>query len=165
MTRRELEVKEPEVIRYILERSKVLHLGLADNGVPYVVPMNYGYRLEGEKLTLYLHSAVRGYKLDVIAKSPVCCFEMECGLEPFSGKVACQYGMSYYSLMGRGSAVPVDNVDEKKDALRLLMKTQTGKDFQFDDRQVSIVSVIRIEVSEYTARHRPLPPKMKEAAT
>lgn len=164
MTRRELEVTESAVIRQILDNSKVLHLGLADNGVPYVVPMNYGYKLENGCLTLYLHSAARGYKLDVIAKNPVCCFEMECDLEPFAGKVACQYGISYYSLMGRGNAVIVEDVREKQDAMALLMKAQTGKDFSFDERQVSIVSVIRIDVSEYTAKHHPLPARMKELA-
>ncbi len=37
------------------------------------------------------------------------------------------------------------------------MKTQTGKDFEFDDKMVSVVSVIRIDVSEYTAKKRPMP--------
>ena len=83
MTRRELEVTDPAVIRHILDESKVLHLGLVDDGMPYIVPMNYGCKWEADKLTLYLHSASSGYKLDVIAKNPVCCFEMECGLEPF----------------------------------------------------------------------------------
>ena len=42
-----------------------------------------------------------------------------------------------------------------------LMKTQTGKDFIFEDRWVDIVAVIRIDVAEYTAKHRPLPEKMR----
>ena len=71
MTRRELEVTDPAVIRHILDESKVLHLGLVDDGMPYIVPMNYGCKWEADKLTLYLHSASRGYKLDVIAKNPV----------------------------------------------------------------------------------------------
>ena len=45
--------------------------------------------------------------------------------------------------------------------LSILMKTQTGKDFSFNDRLVSIVTVIRIDVSEYTAKHRPLPEAMR----
>ena len=45
--------------------------------------------------------------------------------------------------------------------MTLLMKTQTGKDFEFNDRLVSIVAVIRIDVSEYTAKHRPLPEKLR----
>lgn len=158
MTRRELEVKEPEQILDILNRSKVLHLGLVDEGMPYIVPMNYGYEMVDGKLTIYLHGAAKGYKLDVIRKNPVCCFEMECGVEPFEGKVACQYGVSYYSLMGRGQAVIVENTDEKIKALTLLMKTQTGKDFAFNERLVSIVSVIRLDIDVYTAKHRPAPP-------
>lgn len=162
MTRREFEVTDPTQIQHILDESKVLHLGLVDDGMPYIVPMNYGYRLEAGKLTLYLHSAAKGYKLDVIAKNPVCCFEMECGLEPFEGKIACQYGVSYYSLMGRGRAVIVEDVGEKMEAMSILMKTQTGKDFEFSERLVSIVSVIRIDVSDYTAKHRPSPAALRQ---
>ena len=157
MTRREFEVKDPGVIRDILDGSKFLHLGLVDDGMPYVVPMNYGYKMEDGKLTLYLHSAVKVYKLDVIAKNPTCCFEMDWGVEPFEGKIPCQYGITYYSLMGRGKAVLVEDVKEKEAAMTLLMKAQTGKDFEFNERLVSIVSVLRIDVSEYTAKHRPLP--------
>lgn len=160
MTRREFEVTDRDVIRGILDRSKVLRLGLIDGALPYVVPMNYGYRLEDGKLTLYLHSAVKGYKLDVIAKNPVCCFEMDCDVSPFQGKIACQYGITYYSLMGRGQVQPVEDPREKEQAMALLMKTQTGKDFEFNERLVSIVSVLRIDVSEYTAKHRPRPGEM-----
>lgn len=162
MTRREFEVTEPAEIREILEESKVLHLGLVDEGMPYVVPMNYGYTLEDGKLTLYLHSAAQGYKLDVIRRNDLCCFEMECGLTPFQGKVACQYGISYYSLMGRGHVAIVEDVEEKKRAMTLLMKTQTGEDFSFDERLVSIVTVLRIDVDTCTAKHRPIPERLKE---
>ena len=164
MTRRELEVTDPAVIRHILDESKVLHLGLVDDGMPYIVPMNYGCKWEADKLTLYLHSAVKGYKLDVLAKNSTCCFEMECGVEPFEGAIACQYGISYYCLMGRGKAVIVDDPAEKMAAMTLLMKTQTGKDFQFNERLVSIVTVIRIDVADYTAKHRPSPAQLKEMA-
>ena len=56
-----------------------------------------------------------------------------------------------------GSWKEVEDVKEKEAAMTLLMKAQTGKDFEFNERLVSIVSVIRIDVSEYTAKHRPLP--------
>ena len=49
------------------------------------------------------------------------------------------------------------SVEEKKKALSVLMKTQTGKDFEFEDKMVAFVSVIRIDVSEYTAKYRPMP--------
>lgn len=158
MTRRELEITEPQKIIEILDKSKVLHLGLVDDGMPYIVPMNYGYTMEEGKLTIYLHGAVKGYKMDVIRKNPICCFEMECEVQSFEGTIPCTYGTSYYSLMGRGEITIVEDVAEKIKAMSILMKTQTGKDFEFNDRLVSIVSVMRIDASVYTAKHRPAPP-------
>ena len=139
----------------------MVHLGLSVNDEPYVVPMNYGYTMEDGKLTLYLHSAVRGKKLDMIRANPKVFFEIDCDRMPFEGRVPCQYGMVYSSIMGRGTATLVEDAEAKKQAMTILMKTQTGKDFSFNDRLVSIVTVIRIDVSEYTAKHRPLPEAMR----
>ena len=157
MTRRELEITDQKEMQDILDESKVLHLGLVDNGMPYIVPMNYGYTMEEGKLTLYVHGATTGYKLDVIRSNPTCCFEMECAVQPFEGEVACQYGTAYQSLMGRGTAVIIDDVQQKQDAMTILMKTQTGEDGTCNEKLVSIVSVIRIDVTDYTAKKRPLP--------
>ena len=161
MTKRERQITAPQQIRHILDTAKVLRLGLAVDNEPYVVPMNYGYTMEGDRLTLYLHSAVRGKKLDMVCANPKVFFELDCDLTPFEGRLPCQYGMSYSSLMGRGTARMVEDVEEKKKAMSILMKTQTDKDFSFEDRLVSIVSVIRIDVAEYTAQHRPLPEIMR----
>ena len=161
MTKRELQVTDPEQIKAILDTAKVLHLGLAVDNEPYVVPLNYGYTMEEGRLTLYLHGANRGKKLDMIRANPKVFFEMDCDRAPFEGKVPCQYGMVYSSVMGRGTAHIVEDVEEKMKAMSILMQTQTGKDFTFNDRLVSIVAVIRIDVSEYTAKHRPLPEKLR----
>jgi nitroimidazol reductase NimA-like FMN-containing flavoprotein (pyridoxamine 5'-phosphate oxidase superfamily) len=80
---------------------------------------------------------------------------------PFEGDKPCQYGLVYSSIMGKGTACITEDVEEKKKAMSCLMKTQTGKDFSFGDRLVSMVAVIRIDVAEYTAKHRPLPEKMR----
>ena len=161
MTKRERQIFDLNEIKAILDTAKVLHLGLAVDNMPYVVPMNYGYCMEEGKLTLYLHSAVRGKKLDMLRANPRVFFSLETDVLPFEGKLPCQYGMVYSSVMGRGLASIVEDVEEKKKAMSILMKTQTGKDFSFEDRLVSIVAVVRIDVEEYTAKHRPLPEKMR----
>ena len=161
MTKRERQITDPQQIRDILDRGKVLHLGLCQDNMPYVVPMNYGYTMEGGKLTVYLHSAVKGKKLDMLRANPRVFFSLETDVLPFEGKLPCQYGMVYSSVMGRGTATIVEDVEEKMKAMSVLMKTQTGKDFTFNEKLVSIVAVIRIDVEEYTAKHRPLPEKMR----
>ena len=161
MTKREYQITDLNEIKAILDTAKVLHLGLAVNNEPYVVPMNYGYVMEGEKLVLYLHSAVQGKKLDMMQANPRVFFELDCDWEPFEGEKPCQYGLAYSSLMGRGEARIIEDVEEKMAAMTALMKTQTGKDFSFNERLVSIVAVVRIDVTEYTAKHRPIPEKLR----
>ena len=161
MTKRELQITDENQIRAILDTAKVVHLGLCVDNEPYVVPMNYGYTMEEGKLALYLHSAVQGKKLDMIRKNPRVFIEMDCDRQPFEGEKPCQYGLSYSSLMGRGTAHIIEDVAEKERAMTMLMKTQTNKDFTFNERLVSIVAVIRIDVEEYTAKHRPIPEKLR----
>ena len=161
MTRREFRITDECQICAILDTAKVVHLGLAVDNEPYVVPLNYGYTMEEGKLTLYMHGALQGKKLDMIRANPKVFFEMDCDRNPFAGEKPCQYGLAYSSVMGRGTARIVEDVEEKMKAMSVLMKTQTGKDFTFNNRLVSIVAVIRIDVSEYTAKHRPLPEKMR----
>jgi nitroimidazol reductase NimA-like FMN-containing flavoprotein (pyridoxamine 5'-phosphate oxidase superfamily) len=161
MTKRERQVTDPAQIRRILDTARVLHLGLAVDNEPYVVPLNYGYIMEDDKLVIYLHSAQRGKKLDMLRANPNVFFEMDCDRMPFESKLPCQYGMVYSSIMGRGVATIVEDVEEKKRAMTILMKTQTGKDFEFNDRLVSMVAVVRVDVSEYTAKHRPLPETLR----
>jgi len=161
MTKRELQITDEAQIRAILDTAKVLHLGLCADNEPYVVPMNYGYVMEDGKLVFYLHSALKGKKLDMIRENPNVFIELDCDRNPFEGVKPCQYGLAYSSVMGRGSAVIVEDVEEKIRAMSVLMKTQTGRDFTFDEKLVSIVAVIRVDVAEYTAKHRPLPEKMR----
>ena len=161
MTKRERQITDENQIMAILDAGKVLHLGLAVDNEPYVVPMNYGYTKENGKLVMYLHSAVRGKKLDMIRINPKVFFEIDCDLVPFESDLPCQYGLSYSSVMGKGIARIVDDVEEKKKAMSVLMKTQTGKDFTFEDRLVGIVAVIRIDVEAYTAKHRPIPERLR----
>ena len=157
MTKRERQVTDREEILKILDKCKILHLGLVDGDEPYVVPMNYGYVMEGEQLTLYMHGATKGYKLDLMRKNPKVFFEMECDVQGFEGEIACQYGTVYQSIMGRGKATIIEEPQEKIETMKLFMKSQTGRDFEFSEKMVSAVVMIRIDVSEYTAKSRPMP--------
>ena len=161
MTKRELQITDEGQIRAILDTAKVLHLGMCADNEPYVVPMNYGYTLEEGKLVFYLHSAVLGKKLDMLRHNSKVFVELDCDRTPFEGEKPCQYGLSYSSLMGRGTARIIEDAEEKIEAMKLLMKTQTQKDFEFNERLVSIVAVIRIDVAEYTAKHRPIPERLR----
>ena len=157
ITRREREVTDINEIKEILDKSMIVHVGMIDGDEPYVVPMNYGYTLEDGELCIYLHGATVGRKTEIMKKNPKVFFEMECDIVPFEGKYACQYGTTYASVMGLGMAQVLENPEEKIDGLTRFMKTQTGKDFTFDEKMVSMVNVIKITAKSFTAKKRPMP--------
>jgi nitroimidazol reductase NimA-like FMN-containing flavoprotein (pyridoxamine 5'-phosphate oxidase superfamily) len=57
--------------------ATVCHLGLADGGEPYVVPVNFGYAND----CLYFHSAQSGHKIDLLKRNPRVCFEIDTDLQ------------------------------------------------------------------------------------
>lgn len=156
MRRRDREITDVEEMRQVLETCKVIHVGLHDGDDIYILPMNYGYTLEDGKLSFYMHGGVRGKKLDLIRRCSNAAFELDCDHELIQGRVACQYGYGYASIMGKGKIELVEDVKEKIDAMTVLMQCQTGKPFEFNERLVSIVSVIKLTVSEYTGKRRPV---------
>ena len=165
MTRREVEVTDKKEIERIFDACKYLHLGLVNDGKPYVVTLNYGYEfgMEDGRLVLYLHSSKNSRLLELITKNPNCSFTMECNVIPVEGRVACQYGMAYESISGSGRISLVEDAEEKMYGLRSIMKAQTGRDdFEFDEKLASIVSVMRIDEVEFRAKKRPLPETLRE---
>ncbi len=157
MRRKDREITDIETIRAILDKAKVLHLAMIDGARPYVVPMNYGYALADGRLTLYLHSAKEGRKLDVLQQNERVAFVLETDVSPVSGgDIPCKYGEAYASVMGEGTAVLLDDPVQKIEALQILMKTQTGREFAFTPAMAESVSVIRVNVDSFTAKARPM---------
>ena len=69
MRRKDREVLGDENIAKIIEQCTTCHIAMEDDanaGVPYVIPMSFGYSLEGGVLELYFHCARVGKKLDCI---------------------------------------------------------------------------------------------------
>ncbi len=154
MRRKDREITDAGEIREILARARVMHLGLYDGEYPYVVPMHCGFTFEDGKLTLYAHCAKEGRKLDLIRRDGRVFVEIDTDEALVPGAAACSWGACYASVMGRGRAAIVDDEDEKCRALALLMKTQTGKEFSFTPAMAAAVTVLRVDVEEYSAKAR-----------
>jgi len=156
MRRKDREVTDIRQIENIIEKAKVVHIGMIDDGVPYVVPMQYGYVFTDGVLTLYLHSAQEGRKIDCIKKNPNVCIELETDIALISGgDIPCKYSSAYASVMGDGTAEIVEDPKEKVFGLESIMKTQTGKAFTVSEEMAAAVSVIKISVPRVTAKSRP----------
>ena len=155
MRRTDRAVTDNRQIQSIIEQAKVVHIGMIDNDRPYVVPMQYGFVFADGQLTLYVHCAKEGRKLDIIKKNPRVFIELETNVEIISGgDIPCKYGSEYASVMGDGTAVFVEDAKEKILGLQLMMKTQSGRDFDITEQMATSVTVLRIDVPCVTAKCR-----------
>ena len=155
MRRKDREITDQNRIREILDTAKILHLGIHDDPCPYVVPLHYGYEFADGHLVFYMHGAQEGHKLDLIRQNPNVCVQIDCDMELISGgENACCYGASYASVIGRGSAEIMEDSKSKTAALTVLMRHQTGRDFEIQEKVTAAVSVIRVTLSEYSAKER-----------
>ena len=127
-----------------------------DGAYPYIVPLHYGYEYAEGALVFYMHGAKEGHKLDLIRRDPNVCVELECDIELVSGgDDPCWYGSAFASVIGRGRVEIVGDEREKSKGLKLLMRNQTGRDFDIDARMASAVTILRASVPEFTAKSRP----------
>ena len=157
MRRKDREITDETAIRAILDKAQVLHLAMIDGDRPYVVPLHYGYSLIDGQLTLYLHSAKEGRKLDVLQKNGRVAFVLETDVSSISGgEIPCKYGAAYASVMGEGKAVFLTDPAKKAAGLQILMKIQTGREFTITEAMTESVAVLRVDVETYSAKSRPL---------
>lgn len=62
MRRKDKEINDEKKIEQILKKSAICRIALCDQGRPYLVPMNFGYK----KNCLYPQSASEGRKIGIL---------------------------------------------------------------------------------------------------
>ncbi len=149
MRRKDREIKDKALIDNIINRAAVCRIAMSDGNRPYIVPMNFGYR-DG---CIYLHSAREGRKIDILRENSHVCFEMETDPVLVKDGKPCEWGMKYCSVIGFGIARLVDDFEEKKKALDIIMEKYSGENsFEYDEKAVDRVIIIKIIISSITGK-------------
>jgi nitroimidazol reductase NimA-like FMN-containing flavoprotein (pyridoxamine 5'-phosphate oxidase superfamily) len=148
MRRAEREIKDRQTIDEILRQATVCRLGLCDDGMPYVVPLNFGY--DGERL--YFHSAREGRKMEVLKANPNVCFEVDVDHELVPTETACDWGTKFRSVIGFGKAWLVEDPEGKKQALDVILGHYSDGYYEYTEEALAKVAVIRIEIESITGK-------------
>lgn len=154
MRRSDRQVTDPGQITEMLQSCMVMRVALQDGEGLYIVPVNYGFEHRDGRLVLYFHGAYEGRKAEALRRPIPVVFEMDGGMELVEAQQACAYGCRYFSVMGNGTARTVTDVAEKKRGLAILMKHQTGRDFEFTDVMAQSTAVFAIDVDGLSAKRR-----------
>jgi len=148
MRRKDKEIKDKSAIEEILRQAAVCRIAMCDVGVPYVVPMSFGY----EDGCLHLHSALEGRKIDVLKHNPIVCFELEIGQELVGDENPCKTSLKYRSVIGYGRAVFVEDREEKKRSLDAIVRHYSGETYNYPEESLNEVAIIRIHVESMTGK-------------
>ncbi|MDC3292259.1 pyridoxamine 5'-phosphate oxidase family protein [Nitrosopumilus sp.] len=145
-----LEIKSYEKIKQFLNEEHVGRISSIDvDGFPQIIPMNFVFRND----VVYMHSHVKGEKLDNISKNNKVGFEADRELEflpsyfedPHNAALA---DTLYISIVIKGIASFVSDREEKTLALNGLMEKYQPEGFydplKSDMRILDAVSVIKI---------------------
>ncbi len=132
----------------IINNSTVCRLAMTDGDRPYLIPLCFGYR-DG---SIFFHSAPQGRKIDILKNNPNVCFAFDIDQEVTAAERACGWSMRYRSVVGFGKARIVEEGDDKRKALEIIMENYSAGKHSFDDSEISTVLIIRVDIEEMTGK-------------
>ena len=151
MRRKDREIQDRTEIDQIIDAALVCRLGLCKDGLPYVVPISFGY--DGQNI--YFHGAGEGTKIDYMKANPHVCVEFEGDVRLTADEHnACGWSVSYRSVIGHGTVTEISSPDAKLAALNQIMKHYSGREsWAFDSGQLARTRTWSIAIEDITGKH------------
>jgi len=109
------EILAEEEKKALLKWGNHITIALCDQNIPYIVTMSYGY--DEINNCLYFHCANKGDKIEFIKKNKNACGT----LIKDNGYLETKCDHDYESLIIRGKLNIVDELEEKKHGLQILL--------------------------------------------
>ncbi len=152
MRRQDRAVTEKPEIVEIVARCSVCRLGMVAQGRPYIVPLCFGEEWSADgRLTLYMHAAREGRKMDALRESPRVFLEMDRAINVTTAAEACGYGLNYESVMAEGAVRILENPVQRRTGLNAIMRKFAGRDdFSYAAAPMAAVAVLALDVDMAT---------------
>jgi nitroimidazol reductase NimA-like FMN-containing flavoprotein (pyridoxamine 5'-phosphate oxidase superfamily) len=150
--RSEREIKRISELEDIIRKADVCRIAIANNDMPYIVTMNFGYE-GGDQSCLYFHCAVNGKKIEMLKQNNLVCFEMDINHELYKGKKGCDWGMRYRSVLGYGHISFVNDKELKKRGLDCIMAHYGGEAYhEYNESVFERTTIMRLDIKEITGK-------------
>jgi nitroimidazol reductase NimA-like FMN-containing flavoprotein (pyridoxamine 5'-phosphate oxidase superfamily) len=149
MRRKDREITDRSIMEKILEKSEICRVAMCDENMPYIVPMNFGYK-DG---CLFLHSAAEGRKIEILKKNQNVCFEVETECESVKAEISCEWSMKYQSVIGFGKAHFLEETEQKINGLDVIVEKYTGRPYtNYTEEVLKRLAVIRVDIESVTGK-------------
>jgi len=150
MLKKDREITDPSEMEHVLKRGEIISVAMCQDDQPYVLPFNYGF-LNG---LIYIHSATKGFKLEVLAKNPKVSFNVVTNVQLLAADQPKDCSVAYSSVVGFGRARVVEDPGEKLAALEAIMLQYYPKNdaWTYPDQVVAACTVWCIEIAHLTGK-------------
>jgi len=143
------QITDLTIIEEIFVNSTICRLAMMDKGMPYILPFNYGYMDN----IIYIHSNSKGKKIDLLKQNPKVCFEIEQETKIVQHEIACKWATTYRSLIGYGIISFISDFNEKKEALKIIMKHNGAiSPFNFDDKNIDAIAILKLSIESVSGK-------------
>lgn len=152
MRREDREIKDKFEIEDILYKGKYITLALCIENEPYIVTLSYGYKKENN--AIYLHAAKEGLKHEFIRSNPRVCATI---IED-NGYIQNECGHEYRSLVIRGTISYVEQLDEKKQGMEVILKHLEDEPSIIKERSLkndavyNNILILKLDIKEITGK-------------
>ncbi len=149
MRRGEKKITYRTEIDDIINKSDVCRIAFANDNIPYVIPVSYGY--DGK--SIFVHTAKTGRKIEFIEKNNLICFEFDVDLKTIDHEtIPCKWTSAYKSVIGYGKMIELVEYEEQENAINQVMLHYSGKDWEFNEHMLKSVKLWKIEIDEISGK-------------
>ena len=142
MRRKDKEVTDPEELVKPLLEAKYITLALCRDNKPYLASLSHGY--DKKNNCIYFHSALEGKKIDYINSNSEVWGQALIDLGYQQG--SCDH--LFHTTQFSGTVSFLEDVDEKKHSLRVMIKNLEDKPDDIIERQVSPSSIAKVHIGK-----------------
>ncbi len=136
----------------VLERCNVLRIAFKGNEYPYIVPVSFGIKKNGNDIVLYFHGAKEGNKIEQIQKCPSICIEGDI----FYKVEQTSYGITakYESVIGYGVIEKVEN-DEIIEGLKAICSHYNYTEYPIEKcKTLPMTAVYKIKINKLSGKRK-----------
>lgn len=153
MRRKDREITREDNIRKILDLSPYIHIAYQGKARIEIVPLCFGYTIKDNNISLYIHSAKSGNKVEAFRRKERVTIEASY-LDNITdgGDFACRWSCKYSSFIATAIPVEIENREEKKLAFSLIFDKFTDKHLSFEDSKLNATAIFRFDVIDYSAK-------------
>ncbi|MBR1749336.1 MAG: pyridoxamine 5'-phosphate oxidase family protein [Ruminococcus sp.] len=157
MRRKDREVTDFKTIVGIIDECEIVRIGLSDGEYPYVVPLNFAYRVIGGRPELYIHGALAGRKYELMKKNRKCSFEMDIALKIETIPDKKDVTQRYKCVMGKADITFLEDKEKQSAMDNIIMaRSELTKGFDYNKAVLARTMVARLDVTELTAKVNPI---------